>query len=147
MNLLNDPERDRGLISMFLTGRVCVARSGEMAAAIDDARADVVELVYDPADPWTISIFFPEPHWQLSREDLRDCVLGSVARGVGDVRITSQRQGFTRIDLSSPTGKASLWLDTTLVDQFLFASYSLVPEGSEMATVNWGYELSMLGVA
>ena len=141
MNTLND---FRGPLSMLVTARMYATRSGDLAASIDDAGAIVIDLVYDPANPWSVSILFPDPHWQLSREDLRDCIVGSASRGSGDVRITSQQLTWTRIDLSSPSGKASLWLDTPLLDDFLFVSYSMVPEGHEMDNVDWDYETSVL---
>ena len=136
MNALKDSHAP---LSVVVTAHLYVSRSDSAEASIDDAKAMLIELMYDPANPWSVSILFPDPHWQLSREDLRECVLGSASRGHGDVRISPQESKWTRIDLSSPTGKASLWLDTPVLDDFLFASYFVVPAGHEMDAVDWAY--------
>jgi len=133
-----------GTLSTIMAGWLSASRSRDRAASLDSSTLVLIELVYDPADPWTISVHFPEPKWLLFREDLWSCTQGSLSRGLGDVRITSERQGFTRIDLSSPTGKASLWLDTPTLNEFLYMSYVLIPEGQEMKGVDWEYETCLL---
>lgn len=137
-------------MSVVRTGVACwIARraaSGEFRRelGIGPLRAD---LVYASADPYAVVLEIPNGHglvaiWEFARELLNDGLVGYIDGPTGDVQV--RPDGDLRIELSSPSGHAVLWLDTVSVRKFLDATYRAVPAGAESNEINWDRELPAL---
>jgi len=90
-------------------------------------------LVYDPADPWAVSLHFPHSAQGYVAWTVARCVLSQgivQTTGDGDLRVTPA-DGMVRIELSSPDGHVALVFDADEIEEFLNASFALVPEGTE----------------
>jgi hypothetical protein len=74
---------------------------------------------------------------------LHDSVVRSSTVGDGDIQISSSTER-TVFALSSPTGQATLWIDTPSLTNFLHLTYDMVPESMESERINWDAELSSL---
>ena len=116
-------------------------------------------LVYDPRDPFAVAIEVAQKKpvtWCLSRELLQEGASGVRVDplGVGDVRVrrettpTSTRSAWLRdevlLELSSPDGRACLWVPTAPLQQFLDATYYAVPAGTESSRIEWDAGLRAL---
>lgn len=95
------------------------------------------ELIYTATDPHAVRLHFlhdsfDDCMWIMERDLLRDGYTTDPANplGYGDVRISGAGQ-WTWIQLQSPSGKATVRLDSVLVQVFLGKAFDLVPAGTE----------------
>ena len=94
-------------------------------------------LSYSAADPFAVCMEMvtgPDDVvlWNFSRDLLSAGT--RAAAGEGDIRISPHRVGGVariRLDLSTPSGQATLEASLAEVVEFLTASYELVPSGAE----------------
>ena len=109
--------------------RVIVARQ-------DGRFALPVELVYDPTDPWAVTVDLTPGRatstvWEMHR-DLLAAGVGGQHTGWGDVRFSPLRSGgWAAMHLSSPDGHAVISLPVYPVTEWLTLTYDLVPPGTE----------------
>jgi hypothetical protein len=98
-----------------------------------------VTLVYDPADPWAVTLLVAGHAWLFARDVLAAGLYEPA--GEGDVQISPDTGGvFGRIvlTLSSPTGTAALALPRGTAEKLLEAAEALVPPGRER--IDWAAE-------
>lgn len=96
------------------------------------------ELVFDPADPYTVHLDFTGPHssctWLIGRELIAHGILadGSSPAGTGDVRIwRDDDPTFLLFALSGVEGDALLAGPAEAFARFISATTQVVPFGSE----------------
>jgi hypothetical protein len=105
------------------------------------AEFDVV-LSYDAADPYAVTMRFPEGSgaipWVFARSLLSDGLTQPV--GQGDVHVWPSLDelgcAVVAIRLSSPDGQVVMEARTSQVWAFLHASYAVVAQGQESANVD-----------
>ena len=96
-------------------------------------------LVYDPADPWAVTLAVAGHAWLFARELLATGLYEPA--GHGDVQVSPDTGGvFGHIvlTLSSPTGTAALALPRGTVEKLLEAAEALIPPGHER--IDWAAE-------
>jgi hypothetical protein len=115
-----------------------------------DATSIEADLVFDPADPYAVTMVFrtgvQEVQWTFGRELL---VEGRYEpSGDGDVHVwpclSSEGTAVVIIELCSPDGELLVQAASRRVDQFVNAMLRSVPDGQESAFVNFDRELSQL---
>ena len=119
-----------------------------------DAQGDVAaleaDLVFDPTDPYAVTMAFrsgeQEVLWTFGRELL---VQGRYEpTGDGDVHLwpclSSEGKAVVIIELSSPEGEVLVQTTTRGVDHFVAAMLTSVPDGQESTFVDFDDELSAL---
>ncbi len=108
------------------------------------------DLVFDPADPYAITMVFQtgvqEVLWTFGRDLL---VEGRYKpAGDGDVHVwpclSSQGCAVVIIELCSPEGELLVQTSTRVVSHFVTAMLASVPEGEESAFVDFDDELASL---
>ncbi len=105
-------------------------------------------LQYRPTDPYAVRLIFglgaceETVEWVFARELLTAGMNG--ATGEGDVRIAPAGEREVRIELSSPSGSATLAMPRGLASRFLLASYELVWPGSESEHVDLDHAVESL---
>lgn len=109
-----------------------------------------VTLVYDPGDPFAVTLDIPVGggrvvSWEFSRELLNDGRLGDLQLPTGDVAIRPDLGDTVRVELRSPDGHALFWLRADDVAAFLAATYDAVLAGTEAARIDWDRELRLVG--
>jgi Streptomyces sporulation and cell division protein, SsgA len=106
------------------------------------------DLVFDPADPYAITMNFRsgehEVLWTFGRELI---VQGRYEpTGDGDVHVwpclSSEGKAVVIIELCSPQGEVLVQTATRNVDHFVTAMLTSVPEGQESAFVDFDDELA-----
>jgi hypothetical protein len=107
--------------------------------AFIDGHGYSTTLIYDPLDPFAVTVSFPgaEPNdWSLARDLLIDGQRYPV--GLGDVTVAPA--GDRLVLCLSPDGDPSVvYLDVAVVKRFLDLSLDLVPRGAEV--MNFDREL------
>jgi hypothetical protein len=115
-----------------------------------EATSIEADLVFDPADPYAITMVFrtgvQEVHWTFGRELM---VEGRYEpTGDGDVHVwpclSSEGTAVVIIELCSPDGELLVQAPARSVDQFVAAMLGSVPDGQESAFVDFDGELSAL---
>ncbi len=115
-----------------------------------DATSIEADLVYDPVDPYAVTMIFrtgvQEVHWTFGRELL---VGGRYEpTGDGDVHVwpclSSEGSAVVIIELCSPDGELLVQAAARHVDHFIGAMLRSVPDGQESAFVDFDGELSQL---
>jgi hypothetical protein len=134
---------------------VLLDTTARVLSAAGDAQSVVgVTLVFDPADPFAVSMTFhdqpprarlgavsSEVTWTFARALLEDGLHGP--SGQGDVTVTPAGQdAVLHVRLSSPQGCVVVLLDWDMVALFLDASLSAVPAGAE--SVDWDPVLAQI---
>lgn len=101
-----------------------------------------VTFAYHRGDPCAVRIIFhpddgPDVEWWISRDLLTAGLLGPV--GCGDVRLTPHPVMSThlRLHLTDGDNTATFLIDGVWLDNFLDATYQIVPAGAEYA----GYDV------
>jgi hypothetical protein len=114
----------------------------------------LADLRYDVTDPYAIHIAFrtggedrPQDtvEWTFARQLLTDGVTRAV--GEGDVQVWPSHSDGTPavcLALSSPSGRALFEVPLGELVEFLSATYSAVPTGSESDFVDLDAELALL---
>ena len=106
------------------------------------------DLVFDPSDPYAVTMVFrtvvPEVRWTFGRELL---IGGRFApTGDGDVHVwpcvSPDGRVVVIIDLCSPDGGVLVQADSRIVDTFIAEMLKSVPEGLESAYINFDDELA-----
>ncbi len=106
------------------------------------------ELVYDPADPFAVSMLFKtgeqEVRWTFGRELLLEGRYEPT--GDGDVHVwpclSAAGNAVAIIELCSPDGEVLVQAGTRDLDHFLTAMLISVPTGQESALVDFDDELA-----
>ncbi|MFD0318923.1 SsgA family sporulation/cell division regulator [Streptomyces flavalbus] len=101
------------------------------------------DLRYDPASPLTVSVTFrpaegPRVTWHIGRDLLSDGL--TEATGEGDVRIWPLRgRGRWKVclRLRSRGVQALFEADLRTLENWLRGTYEVVPDGTELAGVDW----------
>lgn len=105
----------------------------------------LTQLTYTAADPYAVRIVFvadlpggPSFTWILDRGMLRAGRTSPTDQplGFGDIQISGDG-GWVWIRLASDTGQATIRLRLALVEEFLDATYELVPAGTESGHVDF----------
>lgn len=108
------------------------------------------DLLFDPADPYAITMVFrtgaQEVLWTFGRELL---VEGRYEpTGDGDVHVwpclSSEGGAVVIIELCSPDGELLVQAPSRSVDHFVTAMFDSVPDGQESAFVNFDDELTSI---
>ena len=108
------------------------------------------DLVFDPADPYAVTMVFrtgvQEVLWTFGRELL---VEGRYEpTGDGDVHVwpclSSDGSAVVIIELCSPDGELLVQAGSRNVDRFVTAMLDSVPEGQESTFVNFDDELASI---
>jgi hypothetical protein len=115
-----------------------------------EATALEAELVYDPADPFAVTMVFQtgaqEVLWTFGRELFLEGRYEPT--GDGDVHLwpclSSEGNAVVIIELRSPDGEVLVQTETRNVDRFLTAMLVSVPVGQESAHVDFDDELAAL---
>lgn len=98
----------------------------------------LMELHYDPRDPWALRLRVGAVEWVVARDLLAD---GLTARaGVGDVSVGPLPGGLLGIELTDATrgeARARLLAGSGEVSRLLAATYQLVPHGQEARWVDF----------
>lgn len=109
-------------------------------------------LCYERDYPFEVTVTFPPAKsspvsWLLTRDLLNDGRLG-LQSIVGDLAVTPANDPVlgdaVQLRLTSPAGKAALWLPERDVTAFLAATYALVPAGTETQLVDWDAAIAAL---
>ena len=106
------------------------------------------DLVFDPADPYAITMVFrtgvQEVLWTFGRELLVDGRYEPT--GDGDVHVwpclSSEGGAVVIIELCSPDGELLVQANSRSVDHFVTAMLESVPDGQESSFVNFDDELA-----
>ena len=115
-----------------------------------EATSIEADLVFDPADPYAVTMVFrtgvQEVLWTFGRELL---VEGRYEpTGDGDVHVwpclSSDGSAVVIIELCSPDGELLVQAGSRSVDRFVTAMLDSVPDGQESAFVNFDDELASL---
>jgi hypothetical protein len=115
-----------------------------------EAKCIESDLVFDPADPYAVTIVFrtgaQEVRWTFARELL---IAGRFTpTGDGDVHVwpcvNSDGRVVVIIELCSPDGELLVQADSRSVDTFIAKMLMSVPDGQESAYVNFDDELAQL---
>jgi len=105
---------------------------------------------YDVADPYAVHVGFRTGveevvEWTFARQLLTDGVTRKV--GDGDVQVWPDYDGASAVvclSLSSPSGRALFEVPLAELVEFLSATYTAVPTGSESDFVDLDAELALL---
>jgi hypothetical protein len=115
-----------------------------------EATSIEADLVFDPADPYAITMVFrtgaQEVHWTFGRELM---VEGRYEpTGDGDVHVwpclSSEGTAVVIVELCSPDGELLVQAPSRSVDHFVANMLRSVPDGQESAFVDFDGELSAL---
>jgi hypothetical protein len=115
-----------------------------------EATSIEADLVFDPADPFAITMVFrtgvQEVHWTFGRELM---VEGRYEpTGDGDVHVwpclSSEGTAVVIIELCSPDGELLVQAPARDVDRFVGAMLRSVPDGQESSFVDFDGELAAL---
>ncbi|GLY54888.1 SsgA family sporulation/cell division regulator [Lentzea sp. NBRC 102530] len=109
----------------------------------------LIELIYDPSDPWAI-VMIPKDKsgsvpWVFARDLLDE---GLVARndgevtGEGDVVFARTSYDVLTITLRTPWGQADIAMSAEVLIDFLEDTFAQVRAGEEASMVDWNVELS-----
>lgn len=95
----------------------------------------ISEWIYSTSDQYSVLVVFKvlgeEIEWRFSRELLQE-VKDNSATGFCDVMMTlDEGKHVFNLYLRSPEGTANLVFFWASIDEFLFATYGLVPQGTE----------------
>ncbi|KDO11015.1 sporulation protein SsgA [Amycolatopsis mediterranei] len=114
------------------------------ADAVVNGRGPVpVALLYDPADPWAVTLLIAGHEWLFARELLATGL--SEPAGDGDVVVrpdTGGTFGHLLLTLTTPAGCADVALPRGTVESLLAAAEALVPRGCE--GIDWDSEWARL---
>ena len=110
-----------------------------------DAEQDhtlVAEFVYDPADPWAVTLVLQTQsgpvNWTFARDLLVDGQYEPI--GDGDVHVwpclSSCGEAVVIVELCSPVGETLLQFPTRAVQEFVDSSVAEVPVGAEQVDVD-----------
>ena len=120
-------------------------------ADFEDAATSIEsDLVFDPSDPYAMTLVFrtsaQDVRWTFARELL---VSGRFEpTGDGDVHVwpclSSDLRAVVIIELCSAGGELRVRADSRSVDTFIAKMLTSVPEGQESAFVNFDDELTQL---
>lgn len=104
-------------------------------------------LRYDPAEPYAVTLLCHSTWglalWTFSRDLLTAGLLTAV--GEGDVRITPSITSVTiQLELKSPNGSLTIETQTASVADFLEATLTVIPIGSEGDYLDLDHELAKL---
>ena len=115
-----------------------------------DATSIDADLVFDPADPYAVTMVFrtgvQEVLWTFGRELL----VGGLYEptGDGDVHVwpclSSNGSAVVIIELCSPDGELLVQASSRSVTRFVQAMLHSVPDGQESAFVNFDDELTQI---
>jgi hypothetical protein len=122
----------------------------ELVVAEGEASSIAAELVYDPTDPFAVTMVCQaeaqEVLWTFGRELLLEGRYEPV--GDGDVHVwpclSSEGNAVVIIELCSPDGEVLVQTDTRTVNVFLAATLGSVPVGEESAHVDFDDELAQI---
>jgi hypothetical protein len=120
-----------------------VELSYDATALVNGRRPVAAVLVYDPADPWAITLVVDGVTWLFARELLATGLYEPA--GHGDVQVrpdTGGVFGHVVVALSGPSGTADLALPRGTVESLLDATEALVPPGHER--IDWETEMVRL---
>ena len=115
-----------------------------------EATAIDADLVFDPADPYAVTMVFrtgvQEVRWTFGRELLLDGLYEPT--GDGDVHVwpclSSNGSAVVIIELCSPDGELLVQAGSRHVNQFVNAMLASVPDGQESAFVDFDTELTAI---
>jgi hypothetical protein len=130
-----------------MTGRLRFPVEGRIATSLQPEVQPIrVSWLYDPRHSYAVCLVIPSRRkpvsWVFARELLADGRLGVEGPG-GDVLVSpAADEMYVRIELSSPSGLAALWVNDADVDRFLTATYRLVPAGTESSRIDRDRELA-----
>ncbi|MGN6252755.1 MAG: SsgA family sporulation/cell division regulator [Marmoricola sp.] len=130
------------------TGLICEELVFELADLDQEPTPVTASLLYDPRDPWAVTLDFGEGsvHWTFARDLLVEGL--DAPAGIGDVQVwpTVDRDGVatTVLALSSPDGVALLQGPTRPLAMFVAAMLDRVPLGAESTLVDLDRELISL---
>ncbi|WP_103338764.1 SsgA family sporulation/cell division regulator [Amycolatopsis sp. CA-126428] len=102
-----------------------------------------VALVYDPGDPWAVTLLVAGRVWLFARELLATGL--SEPAGDGDVVVrpdTGGSFGHVLLTLTTPAGSADVALPRGTVESLLDAAEALIPPGCER--IDWPAEWARL---
>lgn len=95
-------------------------------------------LSYRDIDPYVVTFEIRQPDsydtvtWILSRDMLAEGTCSRKPVGEGDIRVWKCHDGSgVHFELSSPQGSAVLHVASSMVDDFLCETFSIVAEGNE----------------
>ena len=99
-----------------------------------------VELGYDPADPYAVTLTFNRPPakaavWIIGRDLLADGMTAEEGDGDVQVRPLADDPNWVELEFRSPSGHARFWAAAWQLANFTEQSYALVPAGTEHAVV------------
>jgi hypothetical protein len=122
----------------------------ELVSPEGEATSIAAELVFDPTDPFAVTMVCQadtqEVLWTFGRELLLEGRYEPV--GDGDVRVwpclSSEGNAVLVIELCSPDGEVLVQTETRTVDVFLAAVLASVPAGEESAHVDFDDELTQI---
>lgn len=103
---------------------------------------------YHAGDPWAVTFDFAQGSgwvtWRFARTLLADGLNTRV--GEGDVTLTpTVDSAHVLLELSPPTGTVTLRFYRVDLEHALERTETLVPEGTEHASVDWDHEWSLIG--
>ncbi|WP_157682714.1 SsgA family sporulation/cell division regulator [Nocardioides scoriae] len=119
-----------------------------------DPQGDTTELeadlVFDPADPFAVTMVFrtgaQEVHWTFGRELLVEGLYEPT--GDGDVHVwpclSSNGSAVVIVELCSPDGELLVQASSRAVNQFVNRMLASVPDGQESAFVDFDSELARI---
>ncbi len=150
--LEGDPTNDKGVSMKQTKTAQVVTESVELEFVDPQGEASSIEadLVFDPADPYAITMVFrtgvQEVLWTFGRELLVDGRYEPT--GDGDVHVwpclSSDGSAVVIIELCSPDGELLVQAATRGIDRFVTAMLGSVPDGQESSFVNFDDELAAL---
>jgi hypothetical protein len=113
-----------------------------------DATSIEADLIFDPADPYAVTMVFrtgeQEVLWTFGRELLLEGRYEPA--GDGDVHVwpclSSEGKAVVIVELCSPQGEVLVQTATRNVDHFVAAMLTSVPDGQESAFVDFDDELA-----
>jgi hypothetical protein len=122
----------------------------EFVAPEGEATSIAAELVYDPADPFAVTMVCQaesqEVAWTFGRELLLEGRYEPV--GDGDVHVwpclSAEGDAVVIIELCSPDGEVLVQTGTRTVNVFLAAMLASVPAGQESVHVDFDDELAQI---
>ncbi|GAB3990142.1 SsgA family sporulation/cell division regulator [Nocardioides marmoraquaticus] len=115
-----------------------------------EATALEADLVFDPADPFAVTMVFrnstQEVRWTFGRELLVEGLYEPT--GDGDVHVwpclSSNGTAVVIIELCSPDGELLVQAHSRVVNQFVTRMLAAVPDGQESAFVDFDGELARI---
>lgn len=102
-------------------------------------------LRWDPADPWAVTLDFPQVRrWLFGWELLLDATGLAGRAGDGDVRIRRATAHLHELDLASPDGTCTLRVDALDLDAFVQRVARRQPTAAVRATATFSVGLREL---